>query len=126
MKNKSRETLYGNLVRGVYALDGIDGEFVANLCRRLPFKPRAAEWPERATLTRLPSNVVAALQEEIDRVEGEMADLADGALDDPWWVEGDAELVVTEEWAESPTGRVEIFWGMQDELAAWQAKLAAA
>lgn len=124
MKNKNRATLYTNLVRGVYALDGIDGEFVANLCRLIPFKPRAAEWPDKATLAPLPSRQVAQLRANIEWCEDAIRDYVEDALDpdsgcNPEWE-------ITEEEASEPTARVELVWELQERLDGYRAKLSAA
>jgi hypothetical protein len=79
--NKNRDTLYNNLVRGVYALGGIDGEFIASLCRHVPFKPVAADWPTAGLLAPIPANRVAAVVSEIQGIEDEILAARDGAQD---------------------------------------------
>jgi hypothetical protein len=64
--NLNRQKLYGNLIRSVYVLKGIDGEFVASLCERIPFKPKAWDWAPSGVLAVIPSNRVAALQGTVE------------------------------------------------------------
>ena len=55
----NRQRLYGNLIRSVYVLKGIDGEFVASLCEQIPFKPKAYDWAPSGVLATIPANQVA-------------------------------------------------------------------
>jgi len=72
--NQDRQTLYSNLVRSVYALDGIDGEFVAALCRPIPFKPGSTEgWPKWGELARIPSGVVRLATAAVGAAKGRIA-----------------------------------------------------
>jgi len=72
--NQDRQTLYDGLVRGVYALDGIDGEFVAALCRQIPFKPGSAEgWPKRGRLAQTPAAALKAAVAEVGSAKGRIA-----------------------------------------------------
>ena len=87
--NKNRERLYSNLVRGIYALDGIDGEFVANLCRRIPFQPRQADWAASGILTEFPAAVIRAAEAECDAWKDEAEEVRESAQqdwDDDEWV----------------------------------------
>ena len=92
--NMNRQTLYGNLVRGIYTLDGIDGEFLANLCRRFPFKPKAVEWADSGVLTEIPANVMRQAEAACSDAEAEVASVRESALDnwsDDEWVSLHAE-----------------------------------
>ncbi|GAG37896.1 unnamed protein product [marine sediment metagenome] len=124
MKNEALQTLHSNLVRSVYALDGIDGEFVANLCRRIPFKPRSSDWPESAVLSRIPANQVAGLLAEIEWTENAVQDCVNDALDPDSGSNPEWDITVEE--ANEPTGNVEHCWRLMADLADYRAKLGVA
>lgn len=71
--NKDRATLYSNLLRGIYALDGIDGEFVAALCRTVPFKPLAANWPPAGVLAQIPAKQVRAAKRAVQAAKSRIS-----------------------------------------------------
>ena len=85
--NKNKQTLYGNLIRSVYTLSGADGDFVASLCVRVPFKPKAADWPTSGVLAEIPANRVAALQREVEAYQEAISENREDALSD-WGNDG--------------------------------------
>jgi hypothetical protein len=125
MKNEALQTLYSNLVRGAYALDGsLDGEFLADLLQRIPFKPRAADWQPTGALALIPASRVAGLLAEIAWHEDAIQEVVDDMLDPDSG--SDPEWEITPEDVDEPTPNVEMFWELSDGLADCRAKLAAA
>lgn len=58
-------TLFTTLMKAIYALDGADGEFLADLTRPIPFTQSTSEVRE-GTLARIPAALHANLVECID------------------------------------------------------------
>jgi len=82
-----RNTLYGNLVRSVYALDGLDGQFLGQLCEPIPFVPSDADWPASGTLAVIPSAKVASLRAGIAEVEESILEVQEDAQE--FWSDDD-------------------------------------
>lgn len=85
----TQASMFSALVRGLYALDGIDAEFIGDLCERIPHKPRAAEWAETGALATIPANEVARLERTLDLLDAEEVEVRERAQDnwsDDNWV----------------------------------------
>jgi len=69
-------TLFSTLMRSIYALDGADGEFIADLTRPIPFHGSTAE-VRKATLARIPATLYKRIANTIqwheEAIEEEIA-----------------------------------------------------
>ena len=80
--NLNRQKLYSNLIRGVYALEGLDGEFLGQLCQRIPFNPGVSDWQHSGVLAVIPSNRVAALEAHVGVCREAIGENREDALGD--------------------------------------------
>jgi hypothetical protein len=60
VKNTGRATMYSNLVAASYTEDTANAEFLADLCRPIPFVPRDNKWPVSGVLATIPALVKPA------------------------------------------------------------------
>ena len=114
-------TLFNTLMRAIYAVDGADGEFLADLTRPVPSHQGEAL---KGTLARIPAARHANLVESIDwyvtSIEGEIA----FAMEDRGGRSEETLLEILTD-LDSPSATVQHVWDMRREVKALRVELAA-
>jgi len=101
--------LYSQLLKSLYAVDGINAEFLGDLAKPIPFVPSDAKWDYTGRLAIIPSAVAADLQRQIKWHEEAIEELVEEALfEDEDFDFDDADF------DDEPTETVIALWELQD------------